>query len=314
VDKAERLLRDLQPDIIHTHQTGALWYLGQAAQRVRGIAVLHTEHSDHVAHAKSWKQKLKTRLLWRRTAKWAGQFCCVSEDIALSVRRWGTVPARDVDVVLNGIDTELYRRQSGRTETRQQLNIPADAKVIGTVGRLVEVKRQDQLIRAFSELVRRFQTQPSFSPSGLRLLIVGDGSERQALERLAVELGIAEWVVFAGYQARPERFYQAMDVFALSSRHEGLPLALLEAWAASVPVVVPAVGGLAKVVSDGQTGLLFSRGDETALALKLEQLLKDEAYSGRLAAAGAELVERQYSVDRMVDEYELRYRRLIAAA
>jgi glycosyltransferase involved in cell wall biosynthesis len=132
------------------------------------------------------------------------------------------------------------------------------------------------------------------------------------LESLVRELNLQERVIFAGYQAEPQRFYQALDVFALSSRHEGLPLALLEAWAAGLPVVVPAVGGIAKVVAHEATGLLFPREDEGALAAAMGRVMRDAALAGRLANAGRELVRRDYSLARMADEYERHYRELMA--
>jgi glycosyltransferase involved in cell wall biosynthesis len=346
VNRAAELLERLRPDVVHTHQTGALYYLGQAArnylgQAARGcsgqetervgIPVLHTEHSDHVAHAKSWQGKLRARLLWRQTARWAKKICCVSEDIAASVRRWGTVPAGKVDVVLNGIDTEIYDRNwdvgiGSRKSVREELGVPEGALVVGTVGRLVEVKRQDLLVRAFAKVVQRFEGEASLArrvsegedrrdayPTA-RLLVVGDGPERNRLQELVRALGLQEHVIFAGYQARPERFYRAMDVFALSSRHEGLPLALLEAWASGVPVVVPEVGGIAKLVTSGQTGLLFPREDETSLAESLIRVLSDGAMALRLAAAGRSAVEDRYSLSRMAEDYQRLYLQLVRVA
>lgn len=305
IGQSADLLRWLRPDVVHAHQTGALWYLGQGARQVGGIGVLHTEHSDHVAHARTWRGKLRTRWLWHQTARWTDRFCCVSADIATSARRWGTVPARKVDVVLNGIDTQLYEDRSNRETVRAELGIADSAVVIGTVGRLVEVKRQDLLIRAFAEIARN-------NPD-VQLLVVGDGPERSRLESLTARLGLTSRVVFAGYQPRPEQSYQAMDVFALSSRHEGLPLALLEAWAAGLPVVVPAVGGIAKVVQHDRTGLLFPKENAVALAAALLQLLHDASLSKRLAAAGRDTVRESYSLERMADEYERHYAAIMGA-
>jgi glycosyltransferase involved in cell wall biosynthesis len=223
----------------------------------------------------------------------------------LSVRQWGTVPRGKVQVVLNGIDTSVYRDASRREEIRRSLAIPAEARVIGTVGRLNEVKRQDLLVRAFAEISRR--------RAEAWLLVVGDGPERSRLEELARELGVAERAVFAGYQANPEWFFAAMDAFALTSRHEGLPLALLEAWAAGLPVVSSAVGGIPKVVEHGRTGLLFESGDEAALVQALEQVLDDAALAERLAAAGREVAEARYSLSRMADDYSRIYTEAMAA-
>jgi glycosyltransferase involved in cell wall biosynthesis len=305
VNAAAAVLADLRPDVVHTHQIGALWYLGQAARELR-IPVVHTEHSDHVAHSRGLWQKLKVRLQWRQMGSLADRFCCVSDDVAKSVRRWNTVPARKVEVVTNGINPRLYTNFSAGCEVRESLGIPAGALVLGTVGRLVEVKRQDLLIRAFAALCALGKHANTW------LLLVGDGPERQRLEQLAYSLGVRGRTVFAGFQAEPQGFYQAMDLFALTSRHEGLPLALLEAWASGLPVVVSAVGGLPQTVVHGMTGMLFKSGDLTALTETLEGLLDSPAWLSQLGRRGRLQVERLYSVGRMADRYDDNYRMLLA--
>src|SRR5262249_7856644 len=145
--RAAELFASLRPDDLHTHTPGALWHLGPAARASR-LPILHTEHVDNVGKARGWWAKLKTRALWHRAARYAGRFCCVSDDIARSALRWLTVPASKVDVVLNGIDTTRYADRGSREEIRARFGIPTDARVIGAVGRLNEVKRQDLLLRA----------------------------------------------------------------------------------------------------------------------------------------------------------------------
>jgi glycosyltransferase involved in cell wall biosynthesis len=299
VADAERVLRELRPDVLHTHQIGALWYLGQAARRVGLECVVHTEHSDHVRQAKTWLGKVRARYLWWRGGRLARQVCCVSADVAAAMQHWGTVPAGRVSVVLNGIDTEVYGNRAERDALRRELGLPEEAVVIGTVGRLAEVKRQDLLLEAFAQLAGEF--------ANLRLLLVGEGPEREALESLAERLGVREKVVFAGYQANPERFLAAMDLFALTSRHEALPLSLLEAWASGLPVASSAVGGIPKVVEDGVTGLLFPSGKQAELVHCLRRLLTDATLRARLSAAGKSQVQAQYSLVRMARDYDRAY-------
>jgi glycosyltransferase involved in cell wall biosynthesis len=296
---ARRLLAELQPDVVHTHQIGALWYLGRAARELGIESIVHTEHSNHVKQARSWRGKLRARYLWWSAGRLARRFCCVSDDVAAAVRQWGTVPRRRVSVVLNGIDTERYGDRSERPAVRRGLGIADDAVVIGTVGRLAEVKRQDLLVRAVAELRGKLPQAT--------LLVVGDGPERERLEALAAELGVASAVKFAGYQSQPERFLAAMDVFALTSRHEALPLSLLEAWATGLPVVSSAVGGIPKVVEHERTGLLFESGDVAGLTASLARLLSDRELAAQLAAAGEREVRENYSLERMADEYERHY-------
>jgi glycosyltransferase involved in cell wall biosynthesis len=305
VAKAATALSALRPDLLHTHQIGALWYLGQAARSIGRVPVIHSEHGNHVALAATLIRQWKTRLFMHRAARFADRFCCVSEDIAQTVTGWRTVPSTKVDVILNGIRTDLFEDRSEALPVRQELGIPAQAPVIGSVGRLSAVKQQEILIRAAAGLRERFPE--------VRLLLVGDGPERSRLEREAITLGIQDRVHFAGYQGKPERYLHAMNLFALTSRSEGLPVSLLEAWAAGLPVVCSAVGGIPKVVSNGEDGLLFPNGDEGALLLALTKILDDRAFAGRLGAAGLKTVKEKYSLKRMANDYEQRYRTLLAS-
>ncbi len=306
IDEAKQLLAQLQPDVIHTHQIGALWYLGQAAAPL-GIPVIHTEHSDHIAHSRSWLQKLKVWMMWRRAAPLADRFCSVSHDIDRTLRRFGAVPASKVQVVLNGIDLRAFDGPALGAEIRAGLGIPAGSLVLGTVGRLVEVKRHDLLLRSFAALNAAGRHESTW------LLIVGDGPERKRLEVLATSLGVRQRTVFAGFQPEPARFYQAMDLFVLSSRHEGLPLALLEAWASGLAVVASAVGAIPQTVTHGVNGMLFEKGDETALTETLEGVLDSPSLLSQLGRRGRELVQRCYSLDRMAAEYAASYQQLAAA-
>ena len=143
---------------------------------------------------------------------------------------------------------------------RAALGIAPDAPVVGTVGRLAEVKQQGVLIRAFAQVL------PAFPAA--RLLLVGDGPLRAELEGLAGSLGLGGAVLFAGYQSNPERYLAAMDVFVLPSRAEAMPLVIPEAWAAGRPVVASRVGGIPELIADGKTGLLVAPGDVDGLAAR----------------------------------------------
>jgi glycosyltransferase involved in cell wall biosynthesis len=127
------------------------------------------------------------------------------------------------------------------------------------------------------------------------------------LQKLAADLNINECVHFAGYQAQPERFYQAMDVFALTSRSEGIPQAVLEASAAGLPVIASRVGGVPEVIEDGYTGLLFESGDAAALAAGLQALAADSELARRLGDAGRRRVEARFHIRRMAEEYHRQF-------
>jgi glycosyltransferase involved in cell wall biosynthesis len=307
VDRVVSVLTDLRPDVIHTHQIGATWFLGRAVRRLNAprVPVLHTQHGNLSAEQPGWWPALKARLFIRGAARAVDRFCCVSAEIASAVTRWQTVPRAKIEVVPNGIPTDRLCDLPPPEVVRRSLGIPATAVVIGTVGRLAEIKRQDVLVRAIGRLRER-------SPD-VRLLLVGDGPERLRLEALAGELKLSDRVHLAGYQPCPEQFLRIMDVFCLPSRSEGFPISLLEAWLAGVPAVCTAVGGIPDVVTDGESALLVPPGDDAALVEALSRLLDDRDLRDRLGRAGQRVVRERYSLERVTSEYEARYRGLLAA-
>jgi glycosyltransferase involved in cell wall biosynthesis len=233
----------------------------------------------------------------------AARFYCLSADMAAEVVGRRIVPRRKVCVIGNGIDTARFRAGGAREEARLALGIPEGAPLVGTVGRLTEVKRQDVLLRAFARLRARVPDA--------RLLVVGDGPLRAPLRRLAEGLNLGGSAHFVGYQPQTERYYQAMDIFALTSQSEGIPQAVLEASVAGLPVIASRVGGVPEVIEDGRTGLLFPPGDEGALAEGLCALAGDRGRARRLGEAARERVEARFDVRRMADIYHRHFLELL---
>lgn len=299
--RAEASLSALRPGVVHTHQIGAAKVVAPAARRL-GVPVVHTEHGNAFARAAGPLARLKLRWVYARAARDIGHFCCVTPEIAAAVGRYGTV--RSPEVVANGVT--LPEVGDGGTAVRAELDIPPRAFVVGSVGRLNEVKRYDLLLRAVAEL--------RAGRPDVHLLLVGDGPERGRLVALADELKLTPVVRFAGYQAAPERYYPAFDAFALTSRSEGFPVSLLEAWAAGKPAVVTAVGGLPDVVTDGVNGLLVPFGNPRNFADALARLYTDATVRASLGSAGRATVEARYTLDRIADRYAAIYRQTGAAA
>jgi glycosyltransferase involved in cell wall biosynthesis len=225
----------------------------------------------------------------------------VSADIRRELRDCGIVSPAKVMHVPNGVDAARFALDDDPAQMRSEYGLPARGPVIGTVGRLTALKRQDVLLNGFARL-----DHPT-----ARLLIVGDGPAREELVNLAARLGITDRVVFAGYRERPERALAAMDVFALTSDSEGMPLAILEAWAAGKPVLATRVGGVPELVADGRTGVLFPAGDDAALAYRLNRLLADVPAAAAMGAAGRALVRERYDTRAMAATYLGHYRDLL---
>ncbi|HEV3166317.1 MAG TPA: glycosyltransferase [Isosphaeraceae bacterium] len=285
-----RVFRDLSPDVVHTHQIGTLLYSGPAARWARVPLVVHTEHGKE-----RYAKRLRTRMLGRVAGRFATTFFCLTEDMAAAVRASGIVPGHKLRVISNGIETRQFLERRDTGPARRSLSIPEGAPVIGTVGRLTEVKRQDVLIRGFAQVKQRFPAA--------HLVLVGDGPILHDLQELAAGLGIADCVHFTGYQSDTAPYLQLMSIFALTSRSEGMPQAALEACVTGLPVVATRVGGLPELVDDGRTGILVPPGDEVALATALCELLVDGLRAQAMGLAGRERAISRFDIRRMAGDY-----------
>jgi glycosyltransferase involved in cell wall biosynthesis len=225
VPRLARLMRAGCFDVVHTHLYRAGVY-GRVAARLAGVPyVVATEHSLGDGLIEGRPTTRAVRALYSVTERLGDTTIAVSGAVAGRLRAWGV--ARDrIEVVPNGIDAaELTYDPALRAATRTRLGIPASARVVGTVGRLVPTKRADLLVRALAEV------------PDATLLVVGDGPTRAALERLAQESGLAGRVVFAGASPYPRDMLCAMDVFAAPSTQETFGLAVLEALANGLPAL-----------------------------------------------------------------------------
>jgi glycosyltransferase involved in cell wall biosynthesis len=167
------------------------------------------------------------------------------------------------------------------------------------------IKRTDDVLLAFRALRDR--------GVDARLVMVGDGPDRDQVERRAHELGVVRETLFLGYQEQVARFFGAFDVFVLPSANEGTPVTAIEALAAGRPVVATRVGGIPDVVREGEDGFLVAQGDVGALADRLEQLATDPALRERMGESARSRVRRRYSVGRLVDDVDRLYRSLLEA-
>ncbi|HEX8523947.1 MAG TPA: glycosyltransferase [Tepidisphaeraceae bacterium] len=287
--RLRKIIRQLKPDIIHTHQIGPLFYTRLAATGLR-IPIVHTEHGRE-----PYESGAKFRALSRFAARSARIFYCLTEDMKKHVLAHRITSSDKIRVIHNGIDFTPYTTPHDTAAVRAQLNIPHDAVVIGTIGRLNEIKRQDVLLKAFA-------TVRATIP-GAHLLLVGDGPLKSDLESLAQQLNIKHHIHFAGYQSNTAPYMQAMNLFTLTSRSEGMPQSILEACVAGIPVIASNVGGIPEVIRHNQTGLLFPAGDDQALARNIINLLENPVEASRLATAAKAYVESTFDIRRMAREY-----------
>lgn len=219
----------------------------------------------------------------------------VSEGVAQQHIRLGTVRSTKLRVIPNGVDEQRLTAvdQAAVRTLQQRLMIQPGERVLLSVGRFEKEKNYSLLLRAFAAL--------RASDSHLRLVLVGDGSLRARLASEAAELGLGDAVSFPGMLDPVAPAYQLADLFVLSSDIEGLPLVVLEAMAAGVPMVLTRVGGIPDVVRNKESAWLVPPGDAEALAAAVKQLLAaPEEERVRLVAAALGVFRERYSIDRMV--------------
>ena len=294
--RVARLLARARVTVVHTHNPSPLIYAAPAARAV-GAAVVHTKHGE--GHMGSRGEKLLRKL----AAPLAQVFVAVSRETAAQARAQRDCPAARLTVVTNGIDVDRFAPDAEtRRAVRDDLSIPQDAWVVGTVGRVDHNKNQPALVRAAA---------PLLGP-GLHLVLIGDGPAMDELRSVVDGLDARAFVHVLGRRTDAGRLYRALDVFALPSLSEGLPLVIPEAMACALPVVSTAVGGIPAVVSDGETGLLVPPGDEEALRRALALLHVDRERARAMGQAGRARALAAYSVERMNREYLALYERALA--
>lgn len=288
-----RMLRAWRPDVVHLHTggtTGGLMVVALARLATRAT-VVHTEHDVPRA-----RPSFREGRVWKALSDRACHAL-----VAVSRRNAGIrqarlpAPPHKVAVVLNGVPeppSSPVPDPALRRSTRARLGIGDDVVLVGSVVRLAAGKGIPDLIRAFA------LTRASPPPA---LVLVGDGPLRAEAESLAHELGVADRVRFAGHQADPVPYLDAMDAFALAVPSGSMSIALLEAMVRALPCVIT-FGGPEEAVVDEVTGLCASPEDPADLARALQSLIDDPALRRRLSAAAADYVRRQFSVARVAND------------
>jgi sugar transferase (PEP-CTERM/EpsH1 system associated) len=291
------VLRGLQPDIVHTRNLAALE--GQIpALLARGAARVHGEHGRDVFDLHGANRKYN--LLRKAIRPLVKRYIAVSQDLAQwLIDQVGVRPDR-VHQIYNGVDQERFRPRRGpRPALLPEGFAPPDAFVVGTVGRLAEVKDQTTLIRAYARVLRGLPRDRS----RLRLVIVGDGEMRGQLEACIRQEDLADHVWLAGDREDIPDMLRLLDLFVLPSLGEGISNTILEAMACALPVVATRVGGNPEVVEDGVTGTLVPVSDPDRMGAAIAAYVRDRRLCDLHGRAGLDRVSRHFQWDRCVNDY-----------
>jgi glycosyltransferase involved in cell wall biosynthesis len=291
-------LRRERIDILHAHQFGSNVWAAILGTLARTPVVIAHEHTWSY-QGQPVRRFLDRELIARRSAA----FLAVSREDRRRMIEIERIPAGKVVYVPNGIAG--FPPASGR-DVRMELGIGPENPVVGTVCSLRPQKAVDVLIRAAAVLA------PGFP--GLRVVIVGHGTEREALDALVEELGLEGTVMLLGRRTDVPDLLEAFDVCVCSSDFEGSPLSIMEYMEAGKPVVATAVGGVPDLVEDERTGLLVDPQNPEMLASALGTLLRDRRLATQFGLAGRERRRREFDLDQTVRRIEGLYEELYAAA
>jgi len=306
------LVREWRPDIVHTHMAKA----GTTARLAAAIAnlqpkrsprarIVHTYHG-HVLEGYFGRVKTQAAIgVERALARLTDRIIAISPQIArelLEVHRIGR--AEQYRVVPLGFDLDALAAIAApeRQQARAALGLDPRDHVVTTVGRITAIKQHTLFLEAAAQI-------GGVDPAA-RFLIVGDGDLRADMERHAAGLGLGSRVRFLGWRRDLATVYGATDVFLLTSRNEGTPVALIESLAAGVPGVATDVGGIRDVIASDAVGLVAPSGDAAALAAHVRGLLDDPDRRLRMGAAGRKSVVTRYGLERLLDDIDEVYRSL----
>lgn len=292
VAKAAVAIALRRPHVLHAHNPTSMHY-ASVGKLVSGARLVVTDHTQTRGVV-----RIASRIEWALT------------DAIVAVSRYTaeqsyTIGAqRKVDVLYNGITIESPRRT--RAEVRAELGLADDAVVGIDVAGLIHVKGHDVLVDAL-RMLRDEGTRAT-------VLVAGEGEEQETIERRIRERGLGpEQIRVLGFRTDVLDLLTASDFFVLSSRLEGLSLAILEAMSQRLPVIISRVGGNPEIITDGVEGLLIPPDDPPALVAAIRALVADPALRRRMGEAGYRRVASDFSFEKMTDAYEALYARVLAA-
>lgn len=315
--KIKEVITKFKPDIVHTHaaKSGTIGRL--AARACRVPVIVHTFHG-HVFHSYFGKWKTNAFInIERYLAKRSSGIIAISDIQKKELaEEYAICPADHIKVITLGLDLLPFQTEqpSKRKDFRQQFGVHEDEIAIGIIGRVVPIKNH----AFFAGVAARVNQE---SGKRLRWIIVGDGDERENLQRQFTELNLpwTYWpdeqkdttVIFTSWQKDVGSVLAGLDIVVLTSHNEGTPVSLIEAQAAGKPVVSSNVGGVADVVLDQKSGFIVAPGDNTGFCNALHELINDPGLCSKMGKAGKQFVEEHFSMQRLVRDTHEYYTQLL---
>ncbi len=286
-----KILKQENPDIVHTHLFGADFY-GSIAARLAGIKyVVSTEHNLNYSEGKI-KSIIKIFI-----SKLFNNIIVVSGAVKIYIMKNYFVKAEKILIIYNGIDVNKFSQSLNvNNQVKKNKNI-----IIGSIGRLVKQKGFEYLIKAIDKL----------SDQNIECLIAGDGESKFLLQEKIKKLGLENKVKLLGWQKDIKSFLNKIDIFVLPSLWEGFGIVILEAGLFKVPVIASRVDGIVEIIEDKKDGLLVTSANSDELAEKIKYLLKNEKFKKELANNLYIKVKNNFIIQKIIIQYEQYYENLL---
>lgn len=290
--KVYKALRMLKPDVIHCHNLQAHFFGGICAMLLPKTRVLITKHGQHIPSS-GFTSKINKLTLQK------SKIIGVSADITKLMQQWITKNHHPIEYIANGISLAPYQNPKQKEDAKKALGIEQNAFCIGIVARLAEPKDHLLLIDAIASL--------SQACPDIKLVIAGDGPLRNKIATYINEHQYQHTVLMLGERKDIANILNALDVFSLTSSSEGIPMTILEAMAASLPVIATDVGGIPQVVINKETGFLVKDKDKHGLIKAIKQLFEQPKLRQEFGQKGYLFLKDNYSITQVVAKYESAY-------
>jgi glycosyltransferase involved in cell wall biosynthesis len=305
--KLIKIIKDKKVDIVHGQGARAEFYARITARLAGGTKYVSTIAMPVEGYDVGLFRKAIYFVLDRATDKYVDRFIVVSDVLRNTLITKRHIPTEKVTKIYNGIEMSHYDPDvidSRGVEIREGLGVKKDTILLGAIGRLVWQKGFEFLIRCLQEVVRVHRE--------VKVVCVGDGPLRNNLEALSQSLKVRDIMIFTGFRSDIKDILSAVDIVVVPSLLEGFPMVTLEAMAMAKPIIATTIDGIMEQISDGVEGLLVPPRDAVALAAAINRLIESKELAHCLGMAARKRLEREFTVEKMIDETEEVYRSLMS--
>jgi len=308
ISRLKKIIKTKDVRIVHS-QGGRADFFARTAARISHAPIIISSIAMMVeGYDVSILRKSLYVLMDRHTERWVDRFIILSEASRRTLIERHKIPPEKIVKIHNGIEIEEYHPdikevKNKKSELRRELGLKSDVPVIGAIGRLVWQKGFEYLIQAIPQVIQAFPEA--------KFLIVGEGPLRRGLEELSERLKIEDNIIFTGFRSDIKDILATIELLAMPSLLEGLPLVLLEGMAMTKPIVATRIDGITEVLENGETGLLVPAKNPHDLAEAIIEILKNKTKADLLGQNARKIVEEKFSVKRMVEQTELVYEKLL---